>query len=353
MLVGHCIASMKLQEFALLVHGELRGNGAVEITGVSDIAGARDGDITFLASAKYLPLIASCKASALIVKDYLDTAAIPQIRAANPHYAFAKALEIFHPEARPAPGIDPAASVAPTASIAPDASVAAFVRVEEQAAIGNRTVIHPGVFIGKQTTIGSDCVIHPNVTIRDNVTIGDRVVIHAGTVIGSDGFGYVFERGEHYKIPQVGGVIIEDDVEIGANVSIDRATIGHTFVGRGTKIDNLVQIAHNVRIGEKSIIVAQVGIAGSTELGSFVTLGGQVGVADHAKIDSGTMVGAQAGIAGHVEKGVYIGSPAIPHKTWMRAQAVFSRLPDLQKKVRELENRLNALEKGEKDAERD
>lgn len=341
---------MKLKDFAELVHGDLQGDGNIDITGVSDIAGAREGDITFLASSKYARHLAACKAACLIVKDFLPEAPIPQVRVANPHYAFAKALEVFFAAAKETPGVHASASVAGSAILAPNVTIYPFAHVSEQAEIGNRTVLYPGVFVGEKARIGADCVIHPNVTIRDHVTIGDRVIIHAGTVIGSDGFGYVFEKGEHYKIPQIGGVIIEDDVEIGSNVSIDRATLGNTVVGRGTKIDNLVQIAHNVRIGEKSLLIAQVGIAGSTELGSFVTLGGQVGVADHAKIDSGTMVGAQAGIAGHLEKGVYIGSPAIPHKTWMRAQAVFSRLPELQKRIRDLENRLNTLEKGEKDA---
>ena len=182
-------------------------------------------------------------------------------------------------------------------------------------------------------------------TLREKVKIGNRVIVHSGSVIGSDGFGYVFEDGRHYKIPQVGGVIIEDDVEIGSNVSIDRATTENTIIGAGTKVDNLVQIAHNVTIGKNSLIIAQVGIAGSTEIGDFVTLAGQVGVADHATIESETMIGAQSGVRGNVVKGIYSGSPVMPHRDWLKAQAIFARLPELYKRVKELEEKIKELER--------
>ena len=201
--------------------------------------------------------------------------------------------------------------------------------------------------MGEKTKIGKHCIIHPNVVIREGVTIGDRVIIHAGTVIGSDGYGYAFEKGEHYKIPQVGGVIIEDDVEIGSNVSVDRATLGNTVIGQGTKIDNLVQIAHNVKIGEKSLIMAMAAIAGSSEVGSYVTIGGQSALADHTVIDSGTMIAGKSGLFGHVTKGVYSGSPAIPHKDWFRSQALFAKLPEIYKRIVELERKINSLEKGD------
>jgi UDP-3-O-[3-hydroxymyristoyl] glucosamine N-acyltransferase len=181
--------------------------------------------------------------------------------------------------------------------------------------------------------------------LSDSVKIGDNVVIHSGTVIGSDGFGYVFDNGRYHKIPQVGGVIIGDDVEIGSNVSIDRATLGNTVIGKGTKIDNLVQIAHNVTVGNNSVIVAQVGIAGSTEIGDFVTLAGQVGISDHTKIDSGTIIGAQSGMRGHVTKGTYIGSPALPQRDWLKSHALFAKLPALNKKIKELEEKIRELER--------
>jgi len=199
--------------------------------------------------------------------------------------------------------------------------------------------------VGENTTVGKDCMIYPNVVLRENVKVGNKVIIHSGSVIGSDGFGYVFEEGRYHKIPQVGGVIIGDDIEIGSNVSIDRATTGNTIIGKGTKIDNLVQIAHNVKIGENTIIVAQVGIAGSTEVGDFVTLAGQVGIADHVKIGSGTVIGAQSGIASDLTKGFYTGSPALPHREWLRAHALFAKLPELYKKIKELEKKIKELER--------
>ena len=182
-------------------------------------------------------------------------------------------------------------------------------------------------------------------TLRENVRIGNRVIIHAGSVIGSDGFGYVFDEGRHHKIPQVGGVIIEDDVEIGSNVSIDRATTGNTIIGAGTKIDNLVQIAHNVTIGKNSLIIAQVGVAGSTEIGDYVTLAGQVGIVDHVTIESGTIIGAQSGVLGNIAKGIYSGSPVMPHRDWLKTQAIIAKLPELYKKIRELEGKIKELER--------
>jgi UDP-3-O-[3-hydroxymyristoyl] glucosamine N-acyltransferase len=269
-----------------------------------------------------------------------------QLLLPNPYYAFAKALEFFYPQKIVRPGISDKAVVSEQALIGKDVAVFPFSFISPGSFIGDGTIIYPGVFIGENTRIGSRCILYSNVTVRENITIGDRVVIHAGTVIGSDGFGYVFEKGEHYKIPQVGGVVIEDDVEIGSNVSIDRATIGNTLIGKGTKIDNLAQIAHNVRVGEKSLIVAQVGIGGSSEIGSFVSIGGQVAISDHSTVESGTMIAGQSGLAGHITKGVYAGSPAIPHKTWLRAQALYGRMPEMHKKLRELEERMNKLEKG-------
>ena len=220
-----------------------------------------------------------------------------------------------------------------------------FAHLADGVSIGDETVIMPGAYIGERSKIGSQCMIYPNVVIREGVSIGNRVIIHSGTVIGSDGFGYVLENGAHYKIPQVGGVIIEDDVEIGSNVSIDRATLGNTIIGKGTKIDNLAQIAHNVKIGENSLIISQAGIAGSSEIGNFVIIGGQVGVADHTTVESGTIVVAQSGIYGNVSKGVYSGTFALPHKNWLRSQALFAKLPELNKKINDLEERLNKLDK--------
>jgi UDP-3-O-[3-hydroxymyristoyl] glucosamine N-acyltransferase len=343
---------MKLSEFSRLISGRVIGDPEAEITGVAGVKEAGKGEITYLASPRYLRYLHGSEASCVIVKEPLEGIEIAQLVVDNPQFAFARAIECFYPLKANTPGISDRAVVSGKAVIGRDVAVSPFVYICDDVTVGDGTLIMPGVYIGEGSKIGSGCIIYPNVTIREKVSIGDRVIVHSGTVIGSDGYGYVFERGEHYKIPQVGGVVIENDVEIGSNVSIDRATLGNTIVGRGTKIDNLVQIAHNVKIGEKSLLMSQVGIAGSSELGSFVTLAGQVGVADHTDIDSGTIMAAQSGVHGHVVKGVYSGSPAIPHHNWLRAQAIFGKLPELQKKIRELEARLRTIEKGATDDDR-
>lgn len=340
---------MNIHEFAKIVSGEIIGGDPEKvITGVAGLREANKGDITFIASSQYLKYAADTKASCIIVKDVIPGLFITQIKVMNPYYGFAKAIECFYPKTSHSSAISSEAYIAESASIGNSASIYPYAFVSGHSIIGDNSVIMPGVFIGENTRIGRDCLIYPNVTIREGITIGDRVIIHAGTVIGSDGYGYVFEKGEHYKIPQVGGVIIEDDVEIGSNVSIDRATLGNTLIKKGSKIDNLCQIAHNVSIGEKSLIVSQVGIAGSTEIGDFVILGGQVGVGDHITIESGTTVASGAGVMKNLlKKGVYSGTPAIPHATWLRAQALFAKLPEMNKKIRELEEKVDHLVKGE------
>jgi UDP-3-O-[3-hydroxymyristoyl] glucosamine N-acyltransferase len=339
---------MNINEFARIVNGEVIGDPEIVITGVSGVREANEGDITFIASPRYLKYLADTKASCVIVKDVIPDLSIPQIKVMNPHYGFAKAIECFYPKASHPSSISQKAFIAESALIGNNVSIYPFAVVSGHAVIGDNSVIMPGVYIGENTRVGRDCLIYPNVTIREGIVLGDRVIIHAGTVIGSDGYGYVFEKGEHYKIPQVGGVIIEDDVEIGANVAIDRATLGNTVIKKGVKIDNLSQIAHNVTIGEKSLIIAQAGIAGSTEIGELVIIGGQVAIADHVIIDSGTIVVSSSGVTGNLKKGVYTGNPAIPHATWLRAQALFARLPEMNKRIRELENKISRLEKGEK-----
>jgi len=342
---------LRLKDFSRMVNGTVFGDPEIELTGVSGIQDAGDGDITFISSPGFRKYLEKCRASCVIVKEVLGEIDIAQVQVSNPQYAFAKAIEFFYPRPVFAPGISPKAVVSDKASIGEKATIFPFAYISDGASVGDETVIFPGVYIGEGSSIGRRCVVHPNAVIHGNVKIGDGVIIHPGAVIGSDGFGFVFEAGEHYKIPQVGRVIVHDNVEIGANACVDRATLGETRIGKGTKIDNLVQIAHNVRIGEKSIIVSQVGIAGSCEIGDFVTLAGQAGLADHATIDSGTVVAAQAGVAGHLSRGVYSGAPAIPHKNWLRSQALFARLPELQKRIHDLEEKLKILEKERADAE--
>jgi UDP-3-O-[3-hydroxymyristoyl] glucosamine N-acyltransferase len=222
-----------------------------------------------------------------------------------------------------------------------DVSIHPHACINSNAVLGSRVTVSSGVFIGEGVSIGDDSFIYPNVTIRENVTIGKKVIVHSGTVIGSDGYGYVPEKGRHYKIPQIGSVIIEDEVEIGANVCIDRGTVGNTIIGWGTKIDNLVQIGHNVKIGKSCIIVSQVGISGSVEIGDGVILAGQVGIRDHIKVGNKAIVGAQSGIGSDIPEGqVYSGSPAIPHKTWLRAQSIYSKLPEYVRRLQEMERKL-------------
>jgi UDP-3-O-[3-hydroxymyristoyl] glucosamine N-acyltransferase len=268
------------------------------------------------------------------------------LRSANPYLAFARAVELLAPRRAGVPGVHPLAHVDPSATIAADASIGPFVSVGAGARIGARTVVYPHVTIGEGATVGHDCVIHARVSIRERVTVGSRVVIQDGAVIGSDGFGFAHQAdGTHYKIPQVGGVVIEDEVEIGANTTIDRPAVGETRIGAGTKIDNLVQIAHGVKVGRDVLLAAQVGIAGSTTIEDRVTLAGQVGVAGHLTLGKGVIATAQTGIPNSVDAGSFVsGYPAIDNRDWLKASAVFRRLPALKKALAALQRRLEDLE---------
>lgn len=337
---------MKLKDIAKLISGEVVGDEELDITGVAGISDAKEGEITFVSDKKFLRHIKDTNASAVIVEEHIESLGKPQVITKNPYYAFARLLEYFYIKPHPCMGISKNAYVSNTATISEDVTIYPFAYISEGVSIGKGTIIYPNVFVGKNTSIGENCLIYPNVTVRENVFIGNNVIIHAGAVIGSDGFGYVFEGGMHQKIPQVGGVIIEDNVEIGSNVTIDRATIGNTIIGKGTKIDNLVQIGHNVTIGKNVILVAQVGIAGSSTIGDGVILGGQVGVADHTTIEAGTMIGAKGGAMGEMKRNIYSGILPMPHREWLKAMAIFAKLPELNKKIQELEKKLNRRENG-------
>ncbi|KJR40108.1 UDP-3-O-[3-hydroxymyristoyl] glucosamine N-acyltransferase [Candidatus Magnetoovum chiemensis] len=268
---------------------------------------------------------------------------IPQVIVANAAIAFGKLLEIFYLNKKTKPRISQSAFIEDNVKVGSDVSIFPNVYISENVDIGSNVVIYPGVFIGSGSKIGNDCLIYSNAAIRENVEIGNRVIIHSGAVIGSDGFRYEFDGKSHVKIPHVGKVIIEDDVEIGANTTIDRATTGKTIIGSGTKIDNLVQIAHNVSIGKNSIIVAQVGIAGSSKIGDNVVLAGQAGVADHVEIASGTIIAGQSGVGSSLKRGIYFGSPVLPHIQHKRALTVFKKLPELNDKINQLQEQLNRL----------
>jgi UDP-3-O-[3-hydroxymyristoyl] glucosamine N-acyltransferase len=337
---------LKLKAIAERLECRLDGDGEIEIARVAGIEDAGDGDLTFFANPKYAAALRATKASAVILGDRAAEAPCAMLRAPNPYLAFAHAMELFAPPPAAPPGVHRLADVADGASIDPTASIAAFVSVGAGARIGARTVVYPHVTIGEGASIGDDCVVHARVSIRERVTLGHRVVVQDGAVIGSDGFGFAHRAdGTHHKIPQVGGVVIEDDVEIGANSAIDRPAVGETRIGAGTKIDNLVQVAHGVTIGRDVLLAAQVGIAGSSTIEDRVTLAGQVGVAGHLTIGKGVIATAQTGIPNSVDAGAFIsGYPAIDNRDWLKSSAVFRRLPELRKAVSDLQKRLDALE---------
>lgn len=340
---------MKLRDIAEKLECRLEGDGDLEIARITGIEDAQPGDLTFFANPKYAAKARETRASAVIVGDQADLAIAPGVatlRTSSPYLAFARAAELFAPAPKISAGVHPMASVAASASIAPDAAVAAFVSIGEGASVGARTILFPHVTIGDGATLGDDCVLHARVSVRERVRIGHRVVVQDGAVIGSDGFGFARTTdGTHHKIPQAGDVIIEDDVEIGANTTIDRPAVGETRIGAGTKIDNLVQVAHGVKLGKGVLLAAQVGIAGSTRLEDDVTLAGQVGVAGHLTIGKGVVASAQTGIPNSIEPGTFVsGYPAIPNRDWLKSSAVFRRLPELKKAVVDLQRRLDDLE---------
>jgi len=337
---------LKLKELAQELGCELEGNGEVEIRAIAGLREAGEGDLTFVANPRYLKYVEETRASAIILSPSDPPLSKPTLRTDNPYLAFARALEIFYPVSRPAPGVHPSAVLEEGVELGQEVSIGALTFVGRGAHIGDRSILFPQVFVGAGSQIGEDSILYPQVTVREGVRIGNRVIVHSGAVIGSDGFGYAKDgQGRYRKIPQVGGVMIEDEVEIGANVTIDRATLGDTRIGRGTKIDNLVQIAHNVQIGEDTIIISQVGIAGSTRVGNRVILAGQAGVVDHVQIGDDCIVGSQSGVAGDLEAGsVVLGSPAIPQHLFKRMAVSLPRVPEMLKSLRNLERRVQSLE---------
>jgi UDP-3-O-[3-hydroxymyristoyl] glucosamine N-acyltransferase len=344
------MASYRLEELARLVDGEIIGARDIVISGVAGIKEAREGEITFLANPKYESHLATTRASAVIA-DRDGGSSKPIIKVSNPYLAFLKVMSLFSGDSlgRRQRGIHATAVIAPSAKLGTDVSIGAHCYVGENAELGSRTTILPLVCICDDVRIGEDCFIYPHVTVREHCEIGNRVILHPGVVIGSDGFGYAKDGELNRKIPQIGIVRIEDDVEIGANTAIDRATTDATIVKRGVKIDNLVQIAHNVVVGENSILAAQVGISGSTRLGRNVVLAGQAGLVGHIEIGDNAMVGAQGGVTKSIPPDTKVsGYPAREHSLARKIYALISRLPELFKEVARLVKRVDALEKGTK-----
>jgi UDP-3-O-[3-hydroxymyristoyl] glucosamine N-acyltransferase len=342
----------RLGELATHVGGELLGDAEQLINGLNGLAEARPGDVSFYGNTKYRRQYETTQASAVLVG--LNEPAregLALIRVANPHLAFARLLKLFQQPEPLTAGVSPQAHVHPKAYVHREATVMAGATVGQGASVGARSVLFPGAYVGPGARIGEDCVLYSNVTVAERCQVGSRVILHSSCVVGADGFGFAFnpegEHGpEHFKIPQTGIVRIEDDVEVGACTCIDRATIGETVIGRGTKIDNLVQIAHNVKVGPLTLICAQAGVSGSAELGTGVVLAGQVGVVGHIRVGDMAKVGAQSGVAHDVEDGqVVSGSPAIPHREWLRSSAALGQLADLVKEVRALRRRVEQLEK--------
>jgi len=333
--------SFTTSEMARLLDGEVLGDGAAALTGFATADAARPGDLTFAETAEYFAAAENSAATAIIAGNPFSSARKIVIRVVNPRLAFARALAAFFVEPKFVAGIHPSAVIAASAQIDPTARIGPHCTVGERVKIGAHCVLQSGDFIGDDSALGDETNLFPNVTIYARSQIGERVRIHAGTVIGSDGFGYVLDSGFHRKIPQIGNVVIGDDVEIGSNVSVDRGALGSTVIGRGTKIDNLVQVGHNVEIGEHSILCAQAGIAGSAKLGNFCVLAGQVGIAGHLKIGSHVTIGSKSGVMHNIPDGEqWLGIPAQPDKQAKRMMIALQRLPDLLKKVAAWEKKL-------------
>ncbi|HNQ88308.1 MAG TPA: UDP-3-O-(3-hydroxymyristoyl)glucosamine N-acyltransferase [Verrucomicrobiota bacterium] len=332
-------------EIAAHLGGEVRGDPTVVLRGFAPADTAKAGDLTFAETEAYFARADQSAASAILVGGDFQSAQKVLIRVANARVAFARVLPLFFPEATPAPGVHATAVVSGSARVDPSAHVGPGCVVGDGAAVGAGSVLEALVVVGAETQIGENTRLFPQVTVYPRMRIGDRVRIHAGAVIGSDGYGYVFDEGAHRKVPQVGWVVIEDDVEIGANVTIDRGALGPTVIGQGTKIDNLVQIAHNVVVGRHCLIISQVGIAGSTRLGDYVTLAGQAGLAGHLRIGNRAVVAAQSGVMHDIPDGEkWLGAPARPDRQMKRQFIALEKLPELLRRVAELERRLAELE---------
>lgn len=351
------IRSMTLGEIAMLLDAELIGDAATLITGVAGFDSALPGTITFIEQDNRLSTALTSAASAIIapasmaesLREVQKAAGkrrpMPIVLTGNPRLAFAKVMECLRPAPVPEKGIHPTAIIEPDAHIGEGVTIREYCYVGHHVRIGDGTVLYPHVYVGDGAQLGNDCVMYPSVVIGNHVHLGQRVRIHAGSVVGGDGFGYVFDNGRHHKMPQVGTVVIEDDVEIGCNVAIDRATMGATRIGEGTKVDNLVQIAHNVQIGRNCILCGQVGLSGSVVVEDNVIVAGQVGVRDHVKIGKGAIVGAKSGIMSDVSGGEFVlGSPAMAHREHMKMEAASRKLPEMTRQVRRLEKVVEELQ---------
>jgi UDP-3-O-[3-hydroxymyristoyl] glucosamine N-acyltransferase len=331
----------KLGEIAAAVAGTVEGDATTIILGVGGIEEAGPEDITFVANKKYIPLLKTTNAGAVILGEGVEAPDLNVVRVAEPYAAFARVLAMFAPEPALPENVSDLAYIADGAAVDEKAAVGPFAVVDAGATIGAGTAICAGSYIGRDSFVGEDCIIYPNVTVRERVTIGDRVIIHPNAVLGSDGFGFATAEGVHHKVPQIGTVVVGDDVEIGAGTTIDRGTMGATVIGDGCKIDNLVQIAHNVTLGKGTILAAQVGIAGSTKVGEYVVMGGQVGLVGHIEVGDRVQIGAKSGIPKSIPPGeIWFGYPARPIMDTKRIEAYLKRLGELFDRVKNIERKL-------------
>jgi UDP-3-O-[3-hydroxymyristoyl] glucosamine N-acyltransferase len=335
---------MTAQELARLVGGTLNGDGKMEIHRAAGLETAGADELAFSEGDRALAMVANSRAGCVLVPAGASVSGRTTIAVAHPKLAFIRAVEALHPPTPTAPGIHPTAVVSPEAELAAEVSIGPHTVIERGVSVGAGTRISAGVFLGENVRVGAQCVLYPRVTLYAGARLGDRVILHAGVTVGGDGFGYVFAEGRHQKFPQLGRVLIEDDVEIGCNSTVDRGSLGTTVVGQGTKIDNLVQVAHNVRIGRHCVIAAQTGISGSVEIGDYVVMGGQVGIGDHVRVEERAILGGGAGILPGkiVRRGETVwGRPARPLREFKRMYAHLSNLPHLAEKVKELSRRLS------------
>ncbi len=336
-----------LQELADLLQGRVTGDPCIRIRGLGTLETAGEGEITFLANPKYACKVATTRASAVVLSATANSYGRHAIVVDNPYLAFAKLLTLFTTRPRKAKGVMTGAFLGEDVTLGEEVSIYPGTVIGDGVRIGHRVTLHPNVTLYEGVVLGDDVTLHAGVSVREGCRIGNRVIIHNGTVIGSDGFGYAPEGDSWYKIPQIGCVVIEDDVEIGANVAVDRAALEITRIGRGTKIDNLVQIAHNCVIGRDCVIVAQAGIAGSARLGNHVTLGGQVAIVGHITVGDNAMISGQSGVMGNVGAGeILSGTPAIPHQARLRSAAIFPHLPEMRKSLNRLGVRMAKVEEG-------
>jgi UDP-3-O-[3-hydroxymyristoyl] glucosamine N-acyltransferase len=335
-----------LKEIADIVGGEVIGDDQSMITGISSLHECSKGEISFFANPRYKDAVKKTKATALMVSKEIDFYEGYQVVVPNPAMAYVKVARLFAPPVSRFSGHHPNAFIHENSEIGENVSIYPSVYVDEGVSIGNDVILFPGVFLGERVKIGNKTLIHPNVTIMHDCIIGNEVIIHAGSVIGSDGFGFIRNGSVNIKVPQIGFVQIDDQVEIGANNTIDRAAMGKTWIKRGVKTDNLVQVAHNVVIGEDTVIVAQTALGGSVRIGKGVTIGGQVAVSDHVTVADGVMIGSQSGVGKSLSKGQIVsGTPAMPHRLWLKTRGLITRLPQVTERLRNLERKIEQLEK--------